>query len=159
MAASLRTRDRSGRSHVWAGREGTGPVVATQPPMVAASRKIPANSVFGTLRTIARTGNARGLLARSARVDSAHPATHAPNHTSGTSLAMFGGNGTADRYEKYAAPTADEPSATVNALAPSDMCILLADAARLNRAGSRRATREPATGMRTERAPASERER
>ena len=98
--------------------------MVVQPPIIAASRKIAANIVFGPLSTRATIGSDLPSPARSARIDHTHPATQAASHASGTSLAIPGGNGTAVSYEKYAAPTADEATTTSSARPPFDMCVL-----------------------------------
>ena len=95
----------------------------SQSPIIAASKKIAANIVFGTLSASARIGSDLPSAARSARIDHTHPATHAINHASGTNLTVPGGNGTAVRYEKYAAPIADEASTTSSARSPFDICV------------------------------------
>ena len=96
----------------------------SQPPIIAASRKSAANIVFGTLSATATTESSFPSPVRSARIDHTHPTTHAAHHASGTSLTISGGNGTAAKYEKYAAPTADEASTTSKARPPLDICVL-----------------------------------
>ena len=83
--------------------------------------------VFSTLSVRATIGSDLPSFVRSARIDQAQPTTHAANQPSGTSLAILGGNGTAVRYEKYTAPTADEASTTIRARAPFDMYVLPID--------------------------------
>lgn len=107
-----------------------------QPPIIAARRKTAANVVFSTLSARATIGSDLPSLARSARIDQGQPTTRAANQPSGTSLAILGGSGTAVRYEKYTAPTADEASTTIRARAPFDMYVLPIDSVRTQRMAS-----------------------
>ena len=72
----------------------------SQSPVIAASRKIAANIVFGTLSARATTERDLPSPARIARIDHTHPAMDAAHDAGGTSLTIWGGNGTAVRYEK-----------------------------------------------------------